>query len=766
MKYPRIVFLYITSIIFYGLQPTHAQDILLNWQVGTMNHVNDIPDKFFEAVVPGAVQLDYMQAYKKAPFAFGTNVNDYRHLENRFWCYKTTFEKPNLNEGENLIFLSKGIDYEFDIILNDSLILHQEGMFTPVKLVLNEYLKELNTFKVVIYPIPIAKGQAEGRSQANLSVKPPVPYGWDWHPRLVPVGIWDETTIRIEPKTQISTFDFTYQLDNDLSQANINIQFNVANSNSNELSYSWSLYDANKKIIANEDGEVNKENTIISASINKPSLWWTHDHGTPYLYTTELQIKDTDGKIIDRKSRKVGFRKVELVMNAFSWDEPKVFPKSRSTAPFTLKINNRFVFVKGSNWVHPELFYGAITSERYLQQLILAKQCNMNMLRIWGGGITNKESFFDHCDSLGIMVWQEFPLACNNYPNDPHYLKILEQEAISIINKVKKHPSLAMWSGGNELFNSWSGMTEQSHALRLLNSLCYKYDRNTPYINTSPIYGVGHGHYLFYDPDTDEDVFQVMRRAKNTAYTEFGMPSLASVEVLKQVIPKEELFPVEPSEAWKIHGAFGAWKESSWLEIKTIEKYFGKAENLEELVWQSQTLQSIGYKAIFEEARRQKPKCSMALNWCFNEPWPNATNNNLITYPNITKPAFDAVAASLRPVTSSAAFKRFDWKAGETLEIDLWMLNDTYQTVLNGEIIVSITIDGVKTKIGNWNFEDLKENENLQGPTIRYSIPENTKMQLVKVSLEVVGKEAYNSDYLLLVNSRKNDTRKVNRLNF
>lgn len=762
----RNTFILIAYTIFFGYQFTHAQDIPLNWHVGEMDQIHELPDTFFDAKIPGAVQLDYMKANNNAPFYFSDNAKNYRHLENSYWCYKTSFAKPKLNEDENLVFMSYGIDYEFNIILNDTLLLHQEGMFTPVKLILNEYLEELNTLKVVIYPIPIAEGQPEGRSQANLSVKPPVPYGWDWHPRLVPVGIWDETSLMVESKTSIIKNDYSYELANDLSVAFLKVKFSVSGSKKEELNYSWNLYDANNNRVFAVNGNLDAEQKKLTVKIENPSLWWPHDHGTPYLYRSELLIKDAGGLIIDSERGKVGFRKVELVMNVNAWDEPQIFPKSRSTAPFTLKVNNRFVFAKGSNWVHPELFYGTITSERYLQQLLLAKQCNMNMLRIWGGGITNKASFFDHCDSLGIMVWQEFPLACNNYPNDPHYLDILEQEAISIIHSVKRHPSLALWSGGNELFNSWSGMTEQSHALRLLNSLCYKYDRNTPYINTSPIYGVGHGHYLFYDPETDEDVFQVMRRANNTAYTEFGMPSLASVDVLKQIIPKEELFPIMPTDAWKIHGAFGAWKASSWLEILTIEKYFGEAENLEELVWQSQTLQSIGYKAIFEEARRQKPYCSMALNWCFNEPWPNAANNNLITYPNIIKPAFDAVAASLRPVTSSAAFKRFDWKAGEALEIDLWMLNDTYKAVLSGGIIVSITMDGIKTKIGSWHFEELRENENLRGPTIRYAIPGNTKKQLIKISLEVVGKEAFNSDYLLLVNSKQQSTRKVNRLNF
>jgi beta-mannosidase len=756
----------IIVITFLTHQGVNSQSIPLNWQVGMINNINDKPSKFYDATIPGAVQLDYMNAHNLEHFSINDNVNEYGKLERKYWCYITSFDKPELNEEENLVFYSKGIDYEFDIILNDSLLLHQEGMFTPVRLLLNKYLKEQNTLRIIIYPVPIAEGQPVGRRQAILAVKPPVPYGWDWHPRLIPVGIWDETAVIKEPKIKILINDLSYELKNELSTAAIALQFYISESKSKVLTYSWNLYDAKNNRVATSNGLVNDGKTELFYDLNKPFLWYPHDHGIPYLYTSVLQIKDANGKLLDEEQKKLGFRKVELIMNDNAWNEPSIFPKSRSTAPFALRINNRNIFAKGSNWVHPEIFYGTISGERYFEQLELVKKCNMNMLRIWGGGITNKESFFEQCDSLGIMVWQEFPLACNNYPNDNHYLKILEQETISIISRVKKHPCLVIWSGGNELFNSWSGMTEQAHALRLLNSLTYQHDKNTPFINTSPIYGVGHGHYLFYDKTTNEDVFQLMKRSNNTAYTEFGMPSLASVEVLEQIIPAEDLFPVKPTEAWKIHGAFESWRQTSWLEKQTIEKYFGKAENLKELVWQSQTLQSIGYKAIFEEARRQKPTCSMALNWCFNEPWPNAANNNLITYPNIPKPAFYAVMASLRPVTSSAALSRFDWGAGDILELELWMLNDTYQTVDKGKMDVFITIDGNKIKIGVWSFNELQQNKNMQGPTLRYFIPENVTTQLVKISLELNHKEEYNSEYFLLVTSKQKEKRKVNSLNF
>src|SRR5690606_14640137 len=126
--------------------------------------------------------------------------------------------------------------------------------------------------------------------------------------------------------------------------------------------------------------------------------------------------------------------------------------------------------------------------------------------------------------------WQEFPLACNSYTDKKKYLDVLEQEAISIVKKVKQYACLAIWSGGNELFNSWSRMTDQSLALRLLNSICLKLNPTVPFIPTSPLYGMAHGNYVFYDPQSESEVFEWMPQSKNTAYTEFGIAGVSNLE--------------------------------------------------------------------------------------------------------------------------------------------------------------------------------------------------------------------------------------------
>ena len=716
----------------------------LKWELGYSKTADEIPSKWIPATVPGAVQLDIAKAEKYAPYYYAENWKDYLWMEDQFYTYRTSFSKPDLKADERAVFVSKGIDYQFRIFLNGEELLYQEGMFTPVNLDLTDKLKDKNELKILVLPAPKLHAKPVDRSQASHVAKPAVSYGWDWHPRLIPLGIWDETYLEIQPASCIDDFHVNYNLDKELTQAKIKLE--ISGQNLNNLLFVWTLKDETGREVLKSEGKT-------ELTFSNPQLWWPHDHGKPYLYTSTIQLFDASGKVIQTKESKIGFRRIKLVMNEGAWREPDGFPKSRSVPPAQLEINGRKIFCKGTNWVNPEIFPGIITRERYNQLLDLAVEVNFNILRVWGGGIVNKESFFELCDEKGLLVWQEFPLACNNYPDDAHYLSIMKQESASIIKRVRKHPSLAFWSGGNELFNSWSGMTDQSLPLRLLNSQCLELDPTSPFIPTSPLMGMAHGNYVFRDLQTKEEVFSSMARAHYTAYTEFGMPAPASVEVLKSIIPKDELWPPKPGTSWESHHAYKAWVGNTWLCQDIIEDYFGVSNSLEELVANGQLLQGEGYKCIYEEARRQKPYCAMAINWCYNEPWPTAANNSLISYPNIPKPGFYAVKNSCRPVLASAKFSKYKWNEGETFFADVWMLNDLPKDVTAGKVKIKLVAGTSELVLLNWEFSTMKSNVNQAGPTVRCKLPA-WKTDRFKVVLEVEGHPEYNSEYTLAYQPR------------
>jgi beta-mannosidase len=708
------------------------QTIELQWQVGPHTRREDEPKRWIPATVPGAVQLDWARAESWPPYWQSDNFKNYRWMEDSFWTYKTTLDIPELERGQRLIFVCN-VDYQCEVWLDNELEQEfrgeNEGMFAPVEVELTGRTEPGSELRVIVYPVPKSRPSPEDRSQANHSCKPAVSYGWDFHPRLVPLGIWDNCRLEVRSSGFILQTHLTQELSDDFSSARI--RFGVWLNRPFKRRTRWTLISpcgetwiqerAPRDLDASLDFDRSES---FEAEISNPELWWPHDHGNPSLYTSRVELLNEAGEVVEVREQRIGFRRVKLVMAPGQWDWPDAFPKPRSHPPMTLEINGRPIFAKGANWVSPEIFPGLLNRETYETQLRLACDANMNLLRMWGGAPIQKEAFYELCDELGIMVWQEFPLACNNYPDDDEYLRILDVESRAIIERLKPHPSVVMWCGGNELFNSWSGMTDQSLALRLLNSNCYRLDPHTPFLPTSPVDGVGHGHYVFRDMTNGEEAWQVFQRARNTAYCEFGCPGVAPIETLREIIPENELFPPRPGTNWETHHAFGVWQENSWLGLDVIEHYFGRCESLEEIVARGQLLQAEGYKGLFEEARRQKPTASMALCWCFNEPWPTAANNSLLSWPSRPKPALGAVGEACRPVLASARIRKFEWQEGEVFDPELWWLSDAPTAQDVGPIEARIEAEGRVWPLLTWDGGTLEPNTNLPGPQLRWTLPD------------------------------------------
>ena len=704
-----------------------------------VGYLRENPVDRFKAKVPGCIQSDYAAAHGYGDVNYGLNFQQYKWMEDQYWVYETKLHYE-LKKGERAFFVTQGIDYEYDIILNDKKVINHEGMFSSVEVDITDFLTADNVLRVVIYPMPKYNNgtDVEDRCQAVDSCKPAVGYGWDWHPRLLSSGIWCDTYIETRTAEYIRDCEVFYELEKDLAAAYVHFHIDCDGAVQIKLSA--------------PDGTVIYEGAQRDIVVQDPKLWWCNGQGEQSLY--EYQVSSATNQVFG----KVGFRRIRLVMNEGTWEEPAHFPKTRSAVPITIELNGRPIFAKGSNWVNPEIFNGEITSKRYGELLQLAKDANMNILRVWGGAIVNKESFFDLCDELGIMVWQEFPLACNDYAATPHYLKILEQEAVAIIKRIRRHACHVLWCGGNELFNNWSRMTDQSLALRLLNKLCYENDRDKPFMATSPLCGMSHGAYTFYCEEEGKDVFELFGSSHNTAYCEFGVPSVPDVEYIKTFIPENEIEDWENSACIEAHHGKKAWQESSWICKEILERYFGKVTTLEQAAEYSQKLQCAGYKAIFETARRQKPYCSMAINWCYCEPWKTVANNSLISYPAKLKPAYYAVQTSLQDVVASANIEKFMWKEGEMFAAELWLLNDSPYTV-EDTIDAYIVIGDKEHFVMRWQTGMVVANTNKRGNILQFSLNDVGDEIFY---LRLVSENGYDNTYMLKAYSKKKVIKTLN----
>jgi beta-mannosidase len=485
----------------------------------------------------------------------------------------------------------------------------------------------------------------------------------------------------------------------------------------------------------------------------RPTLWWPATEGDPELYTSLVETLDADGSVVQRVEQRVGLRRIRLVMAPGQFWQYGHWFVSQPSVPITFEVNGRSIFARGANWMCPEIFPGTLTPQRYREQLALFAGANFNLLRSWGGAIVNKTAFFDQCDEMGIMVWQEFPLCCNRYEGTPTYLRVLDQESRAIIGRLRRHACVALWCGGNELFNGWSGMTAQDLPLRLLDRNCFDLDPGRPFMPSSPIHGTRHGDYRFR-VGTGADgrtVFDEYPACKATAYIEFGVSSPPSAERLREIIPESEIWPIDRTGSWVAHHGFGAWPTSEstgWLYPEVAEHYFSPSDSLEQLVARLQLLQSEGYKAIYEECRRQKPVCSAALCWVFNEPWPAASNNSVIAWPNDPKPAYRAVAAANRPVMASARIPRFDWKRGAEFSVTLFLLNDSPRSV--GELAFHARLEAGRKSLslGTWSCEGAAANTHCPGPTVSGHAPD-WPGETFDLIVEVKDRPELNSRYTL-----------------
>lgn len=701
------------------------------WEAGILD--SGICNEYFPAEVPGNVQRDYAKHIGILEnLHFGTTAKALEAVEDCTWLYRAFLEYDE-KTGNRVFFVAEGIDYIFDILIDGKVIKSQEGMYTKTEIDITDIAHNGSLLEVKIFPHPKAKGSVKNnRFEASDSCKPPMCYGWDWNPRLLISGIWLPAYIELRAEDYINCCEPKYDLD--IEKLTAKIKFDISCSVQPKIT----LSDPDGKVIY-----TGYENTILLENVR---LWWCNGQGEPELYSWKAETPN------DVKEGKIGFKTLKLVRNEGCENEKSAFPKSQLPAPITIELNGRRIFAKGTNYVNADIFPANVRYQSFYELVTAAQEANMNIIRIWGGAGCVKPEFYDLCDENGILVWQEFMLACNDYKATEHYMPILEKEAISIIENLRSHVSLAFWCGGNELFNSWSGMDEQSLPLRLLNKLCYEYDRNRPFIMTSPITGMAHGNYVFTDIDGTE-VFTAFLNAGNTAYSEFGVPSIAPVEQLKKIIPEDEIFPIEPTESWVYHHAFNAWRPESWAHLETLEKYFGEASSIEEIVENSQFMQSQGYKALFEEGRRQWSRCAMTLNWCYNEPWVTAANNSLISYPNVKKPAYYAVKESLRNVMPSARIPKFSWENGEMLSFELWYHNDSTE-IVNDEIKAVVRVGEDEYDLLTWETNNIPSGTNKQGPTVNFILPENSNANRITISLISLDKNK-NNEYTLIYTYNK-----------
>ena len=373
-----------------------------NWSISHSKTLDGDRCERIPATVPGAIGLDYAKAKNYPPYYFANNFELFRWMEDEYFIYDTVLSfDASENEFARLKF--DGIDYEYSIRIDGEEYAYREGFFAPVELDVTALKGGEHKLEVIVYPAPKATDarRKNTRDEAHASCKPASTYGWDWHPRLIPSGIWKDVTLEIH-EPAVTAIEAKYRMTDDLKHVSITAELSAVGTGNAEIAL---LAPSGDTVYSGNVSFKNGEAEELTIELDNPLLWYPRGYGEQPLYTFVCKNKDF------AIERRIGFRRVKLVRNADDvqiWEAE--FPKTRLPAPATFEVNGVKVFAKGSNWVNTEIFPALATEKRYDELLEKVCYANMNILRLWGGQYINHDYFYDRCDELGIMVWQEFML--------------------------------------------------------------------------------------------------------------------------------------------------------------------------------------------------------------------------------------------------------------------------------------------------------------------------------------------------------------------
>ena len=479
-----------------------------------------------------------------------------------------------------------------------------------------------------------------------VSRKAPYQHGWDWAPKYKNVGIWKpvklvgwsearlENAYIVTQTANAEKAELMLHLDVE-SEETIDVEVGVSTGSTTLASRSLS-----PELV---EGSKGRQHTVLPITIDNPQLWWPNEMGEQPLYDFEVVLKK-DNRVLDSKKFKSGIRTFEMV------DEPDSIGRA-----FYFKVNGVPMYAKGANYVPEEMIETWINADNTLRLLRMAKEAHFNMLRVWGGGIYPSDDFFNICDSLGILVWQDFMYAGTMYPSDMSFLDNARIEAEEQIRRLASHPSLALWCGGNEIsegYYNWGwqeslGWSEEDdQAIKEGYDQLFKYilpwsveiyDGSRPYWPSSPSKGWGRpeslteGDVHYWGVWWGEQPYEMYREKVGRFNSEYGYQSYPDYSTLLKIAQGKSL-----SKDAKVIEAHQKHPRGTRQIDNFIKRYYPNVhpKDFEEYVYLSQLSQAYGMEIAIEAHRTAKPYNMGTLYWQLNDAWPVMSWSSIDYYGN------------------------------------------------------------------------------------------------------------------------------------
>lgn len=737
------------------------------------------------ARVPGTVHLDLL-AHQLIPDPYlGENENLVQWVERKTWQYRTTFNCQPLTYFKNLELILDGVDTHSEIYIDGEKVLSTHNVFHPVFIPIKDNWRNgIHELKIVFQSATIHDSLASIAYRTKLpdnrtfSRKPGYQYGWDWGPKLITCGI--TAPVRIHGWNDLKLINgcvITRKIlpGKALLEAVLEVQSNQAMTTTLEYFVSKAGISEMTRISL----DTGRNEVRIPIEIDSAKLWWPNGYGEPFLYNLEIQSDLFESPV----NIPFGIRKVELIQEADS-----------SGVSFAFHINGKPVFAKGANYIPQDNFITRPNDNRYRQLLSRAASQGFNMLRVWGGGTYERDLFYHLCDSLGLMVWQDFMFACYFPPATPDMADEVRNEATWQVQRLNPHPSIVLWCGNNEIDEAWYnwgyqkvfGYSREDSAKvwgdykrlfdTILPGVLAVNDTTRPWWPSSPSIGWGReeslkrGDMHYWGVWWGNEPFEIYRNKTGRFMSEFGFQSYPHPATVGYWAGDYDslAFSHPLIKSHQKHATGG----------ETIEAYlkrdFNIPDDFDQYIYLSQVNQTRGIGMAIEAHRLAMPRCMGSLYWQLNDCWP-VTSWSSVDYFGRPKALFYHIKRLFAPTLMAASVKKDTiWVEAVTESKLTKDLNLTVRCIsLSGEIIRSYCkmvklgnghgqlIDKIATKDLVMGSESMNcfisafltsaENEviarsrttlcrpadlNLRDPNIRYSLRDigNSKYELKMVS--------------------------------
>jgi beta-mannosidase len=612
-----------------------------------------------DATVPGCVHLDLLEAGLIADPYLDVNEITQDWIGRSDWQYRITFEAASA-EAEAIDLVCLGLDTAATLTLNGHTLGTTRNMNRSYRFPMTKLLREGENVLTIDIQSAYAHGEVvrlELGDAAEIPANYPGPghlirkmacnFGWDWGPTLVTAGAYRPVLMERWSGVRLASVRPQITVEGRTGRVRVDVDLEW---------HAPVASDMGAHIVISIDGATHavplaegQGSATLFLEVKDPQLWWPHGLGEPALYDLSVTLRKQDGTPFDVWERRVGFRSIRL----------DTTPDAIGSA-FTLVVNDVPVFVRGANWIPDDCFLPRVTPERYRARIAQARDANMNLLRVWGGGIYETDDFYDACNEAGLMVWQDFLFACAAYPEEEPVRSEVEAEAREAIVRLMPHPALVLWNGNNE--NIWGYFDwgwqavlgdrawGNGYYLDLLPKLVETLDPTRPYWAGSPYSGSmdippnadEHGCKHIWDVWNDVG-YEVYRDYVPRFCSEFGWQAPPTLATLRAAVRDAEPQPGSPGILHHQKATLGNDRL-----LRGLEGWFPKPETFMDWHFVTQLNQARAITVGVEHMRSHAPVCMGAIVWQLNDCWP-VTSWSAIDGYGRRKPLWYALRKSYAP---------------------------------------------------------------------------------------------------------------------